>query len=235
MKKREFLKSLLLAPFIPYISNAGILDVFKTKNKKSPLPPEGKFTPAEKLFIVDIKGTPEKAKYYYENIDKYRLKINGNIENKLNLTFDEIKKLPFKIHEQIFECVSNPPGGDKIGRIKVKGIPFSELFKIVKPKENTIDIIFRALDDYSTSVTYKYAKEFDPILVYEINYDEDGKILKNLPLDHGFPLRIICPDKWGYKSAKWIKEIVFVDFDYKGYWEERGWSDRAKYKVDYFE
>jgi len=98
MKKREFLKSLLLTPFIPYVSKAGILDVFKTKNKKSPLPPEGKFTPAKELFIVDIKGTPEKAKYYYENIDKYRLKIKGNIEKDLNLTFNEIKKLPFIIN-----------------------------------------------------------------------------------------------------------------------------------------
>jgi DMSO/TMAO reductase YedYZ molybdopterin-dependent catalytic subunit len=145
----------------------------------------------------------------------------------------EIKSLPFTIHQQIFECVSNPPGGNKIGRIKVKGVSFKDIFKIVKPKSRTVDIVFRCFDNYSTSVSYEYALKENPILAYSINYDKKGKILKDLPLDHGYPLRIICPNKWGYKSAKWLKEIVFVKYDYKGYWESRGWSDRAKYKIDY--
>jgi DMSO/TMAO reductase YedYZ molybdopterin-dependent catalytic subunit len=212
---------------------AGILDMFKPPQKEK-LPTEGKYTPANNLFIVDISGTPSQAKYYKNHIEKYKLIINGKVKNKLHLSYEDIKKLPFKLHSQVFECVSNPPGGDKIGRIKVKGVPFSEIFKLVKPEQNVVDIIFKSFDNYSTSVEYKYALENDPLIVYEINYDEDGKILKELPLEHGFPLRVICPDKWGYKSAKWIKEIIFVDFDYKGYWETRGWSDRAKYKVDYF-
>ncbi len=230
MKKRDFVKGLIL---LPLSAKAGILDVFKPP-KKSNLPPEGKFTPVNGLFIVDISGTPKQAYFYQKHIERYKLKINGKVENPISLTYEEIKKLPFKIHSQVFECVSNPPGGDKIGKIKVKGVPFSEIFKLVKPNKNVIDIVFKSFDNYSTSVEYEYALEYDPVIVYEINYDENGKVLKKLPADHGFPLRVICPDKWGYKSAKWIKEITFVDFDYKGYWEKRGWSDRAKYKIDYF-
>ncbi len=229
MNKREFIKALFVLLSFPLVSKAGILDFYK--KRKESLPPEAVFTPAEELFIVDIKGTPESVKKL--DISKYRLKIKGNIENPVSLSFDEIKSLPSTIHQQVFECVSNPPGGSKIGRIKVKGVSFRDLFKLVKPKDGTVDIIFRCFDDYSTSVSYDYALKENPILVYAINYDKEGKILKDLPLDHGYPVRIICPDKWGYKSAKWVKEIVFVKYDYKGYWESRGWSDRAKYKIDF--
>jgi DMSO/TMAO reductase YedYZ molybdopterin-dependent catalytic subunit len=45
----------------------------------------------------------------------------------------------------------------------------------------------------------------------------------------------VCPEKWGYKSAKWIKEIEVVSHNYKGYWEKQGWSNRAIRGKDYFD
>jgi hypothetical protein len=58
------------------------------------------------------------------------------------------------------------------------------------------------------------------ILAFEMNGVE-------LPLDHGYPLRLVVPGKYGYKWVKWITHIEVIDYDYKGYWESRGWDDEA--------
>ncbi len=236
MKRRNFLVAVILAIIYPLISKAAsILDFFKAGKKKSPLPPEGKFTPVKELYIVDIKGVPKEAKKIKENPSKYRLKIYGNVENPLEITLDELKSMPYDIRDVILECVSNPPGGTQIGRIRVKGVKLSYLLDKAGIKKGSIDVVFKALDGYHTSVELEYVKQYEPLVVYAINHDEDGKILDDLTLDHGYPVRIICPEKWGYKSAKWVNKIKVVNYDYKGYWESQGWSDRARYKIDYFD
>ena len=236
MKRRKVLKGIVLGFLYPYISKAAsILDFFKAPKKKSPLPPEGKFTPVKELFIVDIKGAPEEAKKLKQNPSKYRLKIYGNVENPLTLSLEELKNMPYDIRDVILECVSNPPGGTQIGRIRVKGVKLSYLLEKAGVKEGSIDVVFKCMDGYHTSVELEYVKKYEPLVVYAINHDEDGKILDELTIDHGYPIRIICPEKWGYKSAKWVNKIKVVKSDYKGYWESQGWSDRARYKVDYFD
>ena len=111
----------------------------------------------------------------------------------------------------------------------------SKLIEKSKPLKNSKEVIFRSFDGYHTSIEIDYMKKEEPILVYEMNIDENGKVFKILSLDHGFPFRVVCPEKWGYKSAKWVKEIEVVSYDYKGYWEKQGWSDRAIRGKDYFD
>jgi DMSO/TMAO reductase YedYZ molybdopterin-dependent catalytic subunit len=230
MRRREFIKIFGMFFVLQKVSFAGILDYFK--KSKNELPPEGKYTPQEKLYIVDIKGIPSDIKNL--NIKDYKLKIFGKIKKPVFLSFDDIKSLKSVEKDVILECVSNVRG-DKIGKIKVKGVLLEEVLSIVNPDKNAKEVVFRSFDGYHTSIEIDYVKTYHPILVYNINYDEDGKVMKELTLDHGYPLRVICPEKWGYKSAKWIKEIEIVDYDYKGYWEKTGWSDRALRRVDYFD
>jgi DMSO/TMAO reductase YedYZ molybdopterin-dependent catalytic subunit len=89
-------------------------------------------------------------------------------------------------------------------------------FKLVLTSED-IFVFFRSFDGYHTSIEIDYINLYNPVLAYQINADEDGRLFKPLNLDHGYPLRVVCPEKWGYKSAKWIKEIEVVSYDYKGY------------------
>ncbi|WP_028951171.1 molybdopterin-dependent oxidoreductase [Sulfurihydrogenibium subterraneum] len=230
MKRRNFLKIISLSLIFPNLSFAGLLDYFK--KSKQELPPEGKYTPEDKLFIVDIKGVPSQVK----NLDlkEYRLKVYGKVKNSVSLSLDEIKSLKSVERDVVLECVSNVRG-DKIGRIKVKGVLLEDILHIVNPDKTAKEVVFRSFDGYHTSIELDYLKNYHPLIVYGINKDEDGKVIKDLSLDHGYPLRVICPEKWGYKSAKWLKEIEVVDHDYKGYWEKSGWSDRALRRVDYFD
>ncbi|MCX7739212.1 MAG: molybdopterin-dependent oxidoreductase [Hydrogenothermaceae bacterium] len=228
MKRRDFLGFIALLGLSFNRGFSGVLDAFR--KHKSSLPPPGKYTPASQLFIVDIKGVPNAIR----TLKDYTLRVYGKVENPRYFTIQDLKSLPTIRKEVVLECVSNSKG-DKIGRILVEGVDLNTILSIVKPLQKARKVVFRSFDDYHTSIEIPYVKELSPILAYGINYDEDGKVIDRLPLDHGYPVRVVCPEKWGYKSVKWIKEIEIVDYDYKGYWEKTGWNDRATRGVDYFD
>jgi DMSO/TMAO reductase YedYZ molybdopterin-dependent catalytic subunit len=94
------------------------------------------------------------------------------------------------------------------------------ILDLVGPEESVQEIVFKCADGYSTSITLEEAMQEGVQLCYRVN----GETL--LP-KHGYPLRLVLPEKYGMKWAKWVTEIEFVDYDYKGYWERRGWSDYA--------
>ena len=227
MSRRDLLK-LISFSLLPFESFAGILDAFK-KTKPVDL---SKYTPQDKLYIVDIKGVPDSVKN--SDLKNYRLKVFGDVQQSFEYTYQDILSMDFVEKDIILECVSNAKG-DKIGKIKVKGVLLSKILEISKPLKNSKEVVFRSFDGYHTSIEIDYINQYNPVLVYQINADEDGRLFKPLNLDHGYPLRVVCPEKWGYKSAKWIKEIEVVSYDYKGYWEKQGWSDRAIRGKDYFD
>ncbi len=91
-------------------------------------------------------------------------------------------------------------------------------------KPQATEIILRARDGYTDSIPLKKGLDPGTILAYEMN----GAVL---PHPHGFPSRVIVPGIYGMKNVKWLTEIELADFDYKGYWEKKGWSDEAVYKT----
>jgi len=62
------------------------------------------------------------------------------------------------------------------------------------------------------------------VLLVLLAYRHDGK---PLPLDHGGPMRLVVPKRYAWKSAKWLRQITFVEQDEPGYWEVRGYSNSA--------
>jgi DMSO/TMAO reductase YedYZ molybdopterin-dependent catalytic subunit len=85
-------------------------------------------------------------------------------------------------------------------------------------------VVFHAADDYTDSITLDRAVNEGAILAYEMN---------GAPLEksHGFPARLLIPNIYGMKNVKWITRIELVDYDFKGYWMQRGWDDAAPYKI----
>ncbi len=226
MRRRDF----LIASLGAFFQWAGLLDLFR----KAPLPKEGSFTPVEDLYVVDIRGTPGRARDVERSPSTYGLRVYGYTEKDLLLTLDRIRAMPSERRDVILECVDNPRGR-RVGRIRVKGVRLSHILRMAGMREGAVDVVFRAMDGYHTSLDTGYILQHQPLLVYAINYDERGETIGDLPLDHGYPIRVISPGKWGYKSPKWVEEIEVVNYDYRGYWEEKGWSDRGRYKVDYLE
>jgi DMSO/TMAO reductase YedYZ molybdopterin-dependent catalytic subunit len=92
--------------------------------------------------------------------------------------------------------------------------------RLAKPKETATSATFECADGYTTSLTLAELAGDDVLLAYKL----DGKALEE---DLGFPLRLVVPSKYGYKSALWITRIRFASKKEVGFWERRGYSDTA--------
>ena len=114
--------------------------------------------------------------------------------------------------------------GGSIGNAVWQGIPLRSLLEEVGLDPSAVDVVFRAADGYSDSIPLDRIMKGDVLLAHSMNGTA-------LPRDHGFPLRVIVPGLYGIKNVKWITEIEVVNYDYKGYWQQRGWTDEGTIKI----
>jgi hypothetical protein len=134
------------------------------------------------------------------------------------------KAFPAITEIRTLECISNPPGGDLIGNLKMKGFDLKHILDKVKVKPTATHARFEAADGYQTSIALEWLTQPNVMLAYEMN---------DAPLTtvHGFPLRIMIPGLYGQKMPRWLTRIEFIDYDFTGYWESKGWSNVASIKT----
>jgi len=150
------------------------------------------------------------------DLKAYILAIDGEVEKPLKLGWNEIMKLPKAQSVSDFHCVE----GWSVLNCKWEGIRFREIVNMVKPKETAKHVTFECADGYTTSLSLPELSGDNVLLAYGLG----GKPLEE---GFGFPLRLVVPDKYGYKSALWVTRIRFTATKEAGYWEKRGYSDTA--------
>jgi hypothetical protein len=177
----------------------------------TPEPPTGPpITPNDRFFTLAIDGTPE------VNITGYHLMVYGLVNSTMNLTYQDILSMDNSTEKETLRCVTGPSG-----TAVWTGLRLGALLNRSGIADGAQEVIFYGLDGYSTSITISDAERDEVILAYEMNNE-------SLPADQGYPLRLVVPGEWGYKWAKWVYAIEVVGYDYKGYWEGRGWADDAR-------
>lgn len=153
----------------------------------------------------------------------WRLMVKGLLVNPMTLTYDELKSMPAIEQYATLECVSNEVGGDLISTAFWKGVPLKDLLEKAQIKPEATYIVFRCYDGYDVGIPLERGLE-GTFLAYEMNG-------VTLPADHGFPLRAIVPGIYGMMNAKWISAIELVDGVYEGFWQRKGWSNKAEHKI----
>ena len=146
------------------------------------------------------------------------------MDRPYKLTYEELKGFPPVAQPATLMCISNEVGGDLIGSTQWRGVRLKDLLAKAGIKPNAVEVILRAADGYSDSFPLKKGLEDGVLVVYEM----DGQPLVK---QHGAPARVIVPGIYGMKNVKWVTSVELADYDYKGYWEVRGWSDEAIYKT----
>lgn len=154
----------------------------------------------------------------------WRLNVGGMVESPFALSLDEVRALPFTEKMHTLQCISNPIGGNLIGNAEWKGVPLRDLLQRAGVQQGVVDIKLASEDGYTESIPLPKAMEPGTLLVYEMNGDP-------LTYKHGAPLRLLVPNIYGMKNAKWITSIEAVAEDFKGYWQRQGWSDVATYQT----
>lgn len=159
----------------------------------------------------------QKGNIVHLDRETYKLTLEGEIENPMTLTLQDLEKLKNKNIITDLHCVTSWSKFDT----KWGGISFSTLFNIIKPKKEAHFVEFFCADDgFTTTVPIEKLKAENAILA--LTYE-------GLPINdkHGGPLRPIIPDLYFYKSAKWVIKIIFLKEDRLGYWEREGYSNKA--------
>ena len=152
------------------------------------------------------------------DISTWRLKVDRSVQHPLSLTYDELKALPaVTVYVQLI-CVG---GATLVTEGNWTGVQLSYILTLAEVKPEAKEMVFYAADDFSSSLPVEEIQSRpDMILAYE----KDGEQLTEID---GFPVIVVAPGKWGYKWVKYVEHIEIVTEDYRGYWENRGYSDAA--------
>ena len=170
--------------------------------------PPGQFL--TKKFPVLTYGSTPKVK-----LDKWKLRVFGLVEQPLELDWTAFGQLPWTTITADFHCVTQWSALDNTW----EGVPLKDLLALAKPQPPAGFLMAHCEGGYTTNLPLDLSLE-EGFLAHK----QDGKELET---GHGWPLRLIIPSRYGWKSAKWLNGIELMAEDKPGFWEERGYNNNA--------
>lgn len=158
--------------------------------------------------------------------DRYQLAINGMVERPFTLSYNDLLERELVEADITLTCVSNEVGGTLAGNARWTGVRLDALLDEAGIDPNANQIVGRSVDDYTCGFPVSALDGRDALVAIAMNGEP-------LPLEHGFPARLIVPGLYGYVSAtKWLTEIELTTFDdFSHYWVDRGWDVEAPIKT----
>lgn len=157
----------------------------------------------------------------------WQLTIKGMVDRELTYTFDELLERATTVEPVTLSCVSNEVGGGLVGNAVWQGVPLIELLDEAGIQPGATQISSRSVDGWDCGFPTDLAYDGRTALVAVAMNGEP------LPINHGFPVRLVVSGLYGYVSAtKWLSEIELTTIeDFNGYWIPRGWAKDAPVKT----
>lgn len=150
------------------------------------------------------------------DIEGWRLKIDGNVDNPLEFKYEQLTNMKKIVYRRPFHCVTKW----SINDVLWEGVQIKELVKEAQIRDGSKWVMFHCLDGYTAPVPIEDALDDESIIALRING-------KELSLEQGFPARPFIPRLYGWKSAKWLNRIEFIEEYSDGYWEMYGYHERG--------
>jgi Sulfite oxidase and related enzymes len=150
------------------------------------------------------------------DIEKWRLRITGEVERPIELTYNELLSMINVKYVRDFHCVT----GWSVKDVEWEGVKIRDLAKMAGVKDTAEWVVFQSADGYDSIVPIEDALSEDAIIALRMNG-------KPLDIKSGYPARPIIPHLYGWKSAKWLTTIEFAKEYRDGYWEAMGYHERG--------
>jgi DMSO/TMAO reductase YedYZ molybdopterin-dependent catalytic subunit len=144
------------------------------------------------------------------------LRVFGEVENAITLTWEQFNALPRSENVQDIHCVTRWSRFDT----RFGGVHWRELAKLVRPKPSARFVVAHAEQDFTANVPLSYLEDDQALLATH----GDGEPLAP---EHGWPLRLVIPGKYFWKSAKWLRSLELRSTDQPGFWERYGYHNDA--------
>ncbi|MFJ9896096.1 molybdopterin-dependent oxidoreductase [Streptomyces sp. NPDC091280] len=150
--------------------------------------------------------------------DRWNLRVHGATADgtEHSWTFDELAPLPHVTAVADLHCASGPTSTDH----EWYGIPATALLDLVPPAPEVTHVMAWAEYGYSANLRLADFTAVQTLLATHHNGEP-------LTAEHGFPLRLVVPHLYGYKSPKWLRAVEYLTEDRRGFWEERGYHNIA--------
>lgn len=174
------------------------------------VPPGQTLTAPDRWPVLTFGPTPK------TDLAGWDLRVFGLVENELRLTYPEIRALPAKEVTADIHCVT---GWSRLGD-RWTGVGIQEIFDRCQPRPGAAHVMAHCEFGYTTSLPLDVVDDDDVLLCYGWNGSD-------LTEEHGFPLRLLVPKKYFWKSAKWLRGLEFLPRNRLGFWEQRGYHDDA--------
>jgi DMSO/TMAO reductase YedYZ molybdopterin-dependent catalytic subunit len=158
----------------------------------------------------------------------WQLRIHGMVQREVTLTFDQLLRRPLIEDYITLTCVSNPVGGPYVGNALWLGARLADLIRQARPLAGANQLLCTSADGFTSGTPLQVVLDGrDALLAVAMNSQA-------LPIEHGFPARLVVPGLYGYVSAcKWVTDIEVTTFASSyAYWTTRGWSQQAPIKTE---
>ncbi len=150
------------------------------------------------------------------NLATWRLHVHGLVETPLDLTWEDFLELPQVTLKADFHCVTRWSKLDNLW----EGVTFQELAGRAKPLPEASHVLVYGYDGFTTNIPLDVLMDHDVLLARRHNGAD-------LHQEHGWPLRLVVPKRYAWKSAKWVSVLEFLSQDRPGFWEQRGYHNNA--------
>jgi len=183
-------------------------------------------TPAKHFYLIDTALVSPRI-----DVNSWKLSVKGAVDNPIELSYKDLLGMSTREADITLSCVSNEVGGGLVSNGRWTGVLLSDVLAEAgvsrdKITRSNMQLVGRSVDGFTTGFRTGIALDGREALVaFGLNGSE-------LPLKHGYPVRLVVPGLYGYVSAtKWITEIELTDWDFDAYWIQRTWAKEGPIKT----
>ena len=176
-------------------------------------------TPKESFYRIDTALVTPKV-----DVTDWQLTVSGLVDREVRLDYEQLSQMPLMEQYVTIACVSNEVGGKLIGNALWTGVDLRDVLDMAGVQPEATQIVGRSVDGFTAGFPTAWAMDPErrPMIALGMNGEP-------LPVDHGYPARLIIPGLYGYVSAtKWLSQIELTTWEaFDGYWIPRGWAKEA--------
>ena len=196
-----------------------MFDVFKKKHDRTPAGQEGRVPPGqyvtEKFPVLHYGSVPQ----YTDLENTWDLRVWGELEDTGRMSMAEFRALPTITVTTDIHCVTRWSKLDTVW----EGVQFKEFLRHIPAlKPAAKFVVAHCEQGFTANVPLRALEDENALIAYEADGDP-------LTPEHGWPLRLVIPSKYFWKSAKWLRGIELLDRDQPGFWERYGYHNDADY------
>ncbi|HXP71465.1 MAG TPA: sulfite oxidase-like oxidoreductase [Candidatus Dormibacteraeota bacterium] len=143
---------------------------------------------------------------------RWDFQVTGRVNKPLRLNWDEFTRLPMRQVTADMHCVTRWSRFD----VRWEGVPFTEVMKLIDAKPEAKYVMVLAEQGYTANVPLENLMH--PTTLFALKHNGEP-----LPAEHGYPVRLVVPELYAWKSVKWVRGLEFMEKDAPGFWEQNGY------------